>query len=104
MTVVSKLENQGRLPAQPEHDNVTTITLRSGKVLPSTTQEPNMNIDPLSSKIQVHVKDDEKSETQGQPSTQKICTTLTFKETRNANGLHLTPLMITTESNHRFTL
>lgn len=66
MTVVSKLENKGRLPAQPKH--------RSEKVLPSTSQEPNVNIDPPSSKIQVQVNDDEKSETQDQPSTQKICT------------------------------
>lgn len=68
--VVSKLERKRKLASQPKYANVSAIMLRSGKVLPSTTQEPNVDTDPLSSKIQNEAKNDERNKTQDQPSNQ----------------------------------
>ncbi|KAA0040924.1 retrotransposon gag protein [Cucumis melo var. makuwa] len=36
-TAISKMDGKGKLPAQPDHANVSAISLRSGKILDTPT-------------------------------------------------------------------
>lgn len=53
-TVVSRLENKGKLSAQPDHTNVSAITLKSGKnvVIPMSI----VILDPYKKATQAKVK------------------------------------------------
>ncbi|KAA0032798.1 retrotransposon gag protein [Cucumis melo var. makuwa] len=54
-TVLSKMDGKGKLPAQPDHVNVSAISLRSGKILDTpTTKEKKVTskLLPLNSKNQ----------------------------------------------------
>ncbi|TYK07549.1 retrotransposon gag protein [Cucumis melo var. makuwa] len=47
-TAISKMDGKGKLPAQPDHANVSAISLRSGKILDTpTTKEKKLTSKPL---------------------------------------------------------
>ncbi|KAA0060357.1 retrotransposon gag protein [Cucumis melo var. makuwa] len=47
-TAISKMDGKGKLPAQPDHANVSVISLRSGKILDTpTTKEKKVTSKPL---------------------------------------------------------
>ncbi|KAA0040386.1 retrotransposon gag protein [Cucumis melo var. makuwa] len=70
-TAISKMDGKGKLPAQPDHANVSVISLRSGKMLDTpTTKEKKVASKPLP----LNSKDDskeEKVETNPSPSNSK---------------------------------
>lgn len=71
MSVISKLENKGKLSDQLEQANVSAIILRSGRSLAPTAHMSDDCPDLLPSKAQVEVKNDEKNETKD-PSSSKV--------------------------------
>lgn len=56
------MKSSSKLPAQPEHQNVSAITLRSGKELPSITPPPAAT--PISRPMEISVEVNDKEEAQ----------------------------------------
>ncbi|XP_050945501.1 uncharacterized protein LOC127150853 [Cucumis melo] len=70
-TAISKMDGKGKLPAQPDHANVSAISLRSGKILDTpTTKEKKVTSKPLPLNSKNESKE-EKVETNPSPSNSK---------------------------------
>ncbi|TYK09433.1 uncharacterized protein E5676_scaffold499G00170 [Cucumis melo var. makuwa] len=70
-TAISKMDGKGKLPAQPNHANVSAISLRSGKILDTpTTKEKKVTSKPLPLNSKNESKE-EKVETNPSPSNSK---------------------------------
>ncbi|KAA0049746.1 retrotransposon gag protein [Cucumis melo var. makuwa] len=70
-TAISKTDGKGKLPTQPDHANVSAISLRSGKILDtSTTKEIKETSKPLPLNSKNESKE-EKVETNSSPSDSK---------------------------------